>query len=415
MAGARLPRLAWRNVWRNRRRTLLTLSSIAFGTMCAVLFTGIGDSNWAQMIDLAARMGGGHVSVQHAEYHDTPTLSRSVVATAKLRERLLADPDVLRLVPRIAGHLMVATAGQSYGAAFIAIDPAQESLETFSLLDALAEGRMFESADEKGIIIGAKLAENLRARLRSKIVYTVTDKQGEIIYGVARVTGIVKTGAPSVDASLTLMPLETMREVLGYGPDENVQLAVFLGDQRAAESTAARLVEALPPNAVALPWYESQAELAGFIAMKIAGAQFMEVVIMLLVAAGIFNTLFVSVMERRREFGVLLAIGLAPASLFWMVMWESLWLALVGLLAAALVTAGPYWYLATTGIDMSEALGAGSSEIAGVALNMVMKAGIYPENLAMIVSAVVIATLLSGIYPAWQAARVEPVDVIRLV
>jgi ABC-type lipoprotein release transport system permease subunit len=98
-----------------------------------------------------------------------------------------------------------------------------------------------------------------------------------------------------------------------------------------------------------------------------------------------------------------------------MVMWESLWLALVGLLAAALVTAGPYWYLATTGIDMSEALGAGSSEIAGVALNMVMKAGIYPENLAMIVSAVVIATLLSGIYPAWQAARVEPVDVIRLV
>ena len=415
MAGPNLPQLAWRNVWRNRRRTLLTLSSIAFGTMCAVLFTAIGDANWADMIELAARMGGGHVSIQHAEFQDKPTLTRSLVAGPALQARLLADPEIEQVVPRIAGHMMVATAGQSYGAAFIAIDPAQESLRTFSLLEAIEEGRMFESADEKGIILGAKLAENLRARLRSKIVYTATDKSGEIIYGVARVTGIVRTGAPSLDASLTLMPLETMREVLGYGPQESIKLALFLRDQRAAKSVAARISDVLPQPAVALPWYESQAELASFIAMKVAGAQFMDVVIMLLVAAGIFNTLFVSVMERLREFGVLLAIGLEPQSLFWMVMWESLWLAMVGLVAAGVVTAAPYWYMATKGIDVSAAIGADGGEIAGVAMNMVMKAGIYTENLVVIVAAVVIATLLSGIYPAWRAARVEPVDAIRLV
>ena len=99
MAGPNLPQLAWRNVWRNRRRTLLTLSSIAFGTLFAVLFTGIGDSNWAEMIDLAARMGGGHVSVQHAEYLDTPSFSRSVVVSDELRqvleiEGLVAAADV---------------------------------------------------------------------------------------------------------------------------------------------------------------------------------------------------------------------------------------------------------------------------------------------------------------------------------
>ena len=111
----RLARMAWRNIWRNRRRTLLTLSSIAFGTMLAILFTGLGDANWREMIDLAARLGGGHVSLQHAEYLDTPTLSRTV-HDRDLREIALRDPDVERVVTRVTGQLMLSSAGQSYGA-----------------------------------------------------------------------------------------------------------------------------------------------------------------------------------------------------------------------------------------------------------------------------------------------------------
>ena len=83
---AHLPEMAWRNLWRNRRRTIVTLSSIAFGTMLAILFTGLGDSNFSGMIDLAARMGGGHVTLQHPEYLELPTFSRTV----KQRERLKA-------------------------------------------------------------------------------------------------------------------------------------------------------------------------------------------------------------------------------------------------------------------------------------------------------------------------------------
>ena len=164
-----------------------------------------------------------------------------------------------------------------------------------------------------------------------------------------------------------------------------------------------------------MAWHESRADLAAFIAMKVAGARFMELVIMILVAAGIFNMLFVSVMERRREFGIMLALGFSPGSLFGLVMWESLWLGLVGLLAGALVTAGPYRYLATTGVDISAQLEIGGSEIAGVALSPIMHAAIYPENALMIGIAVLAATLLSGIYPAWQAGRIVPVESIRLV
>jgi ABC-type lipoprotein release transport system permease subunit len=142
----------------------------------------------------------------------------------------------------------------------------------------------------------------------------------------------------------------------------------------------------------------------------------MEVIIMILVAAGIFNTLFVSVMERLREFGIMTAIGFSPSSLFGLVMFESLWLGVTGLVGAALVTAGPYYYLATRGIDISAMIGeGGSNEVAGVAVTTMMHVAIYPENLLVIGLAALLATLLSGVYPAWHAGRVVPVDTIRLV
>ncbi len=205
-----------------------------------------------------------------------------------------------------------------------------------------------------------------------------------------------------------------MREVLGYGADEAIQVALFLGDQRLSDDVAGRLGD-LGAQVAAVPWYENQADLAAFIAMKIASATFMEAVIALLVAAGIFNTLFVSVMERMREFGIMMAIGFSPASLFGLVMFESLWLGLTGLVLAAVVTAAPYYYLNTAGIDLAAQIGASGSEIAGVAITTVMRVRIYPQNLAIIAAAALLATLLSGVYPAWWAGRVEPVESIRLV
>jgi ABC-type lipoprotein release transport system permease subunit len=407
--------MAWRNLWRNRRRTLLTLSSIAFGTMLAVLFTGMGDSNFSQMIDLAARMGGGHVTLQHPEYLDTPTLSRTVGEAGRLREVALRDPGVTRVVTRITGSVMLSTATQNYGAAFIAFDPEDEDESTLSVLEARVEGEMFRSASDKGIVLGKRLAENLDLSLGRKVVYTLTDRDGEIVREVARVSGLLDTGAPSLDAGLCMFPIDRMREVLGYGRDEAIQIGLFLDDQRASDEVAARLEPVVGTRVASVPWHRLRPELAGFIAMKVASARFLEGVIMLLVAAGIFNTLFVSVMERLREFGIMVAIGFSPGRLFALVMYESLWLGLVGLVGAAVVTAGPYYYLATTGVDFSEMIAEGGAEVAGVTMSPVMHVGIFPENLVIIACAVLVATMLSGLYPAWHAGRVVPVESIKLV
>jgi len=415
--------MAWRNLWRRRRRTLITLSSIAFGTMLSWLFTGVGDANWRAMIDLAARLGGGHVALQHPAYLDSPALSRSLPMADALRARALDDPEVLRAAPRISGQMMLASAARNYGAAFIAFDPALEDSTTLSLLDAMhaepgADPRtvLFDARGRGGIALGARLAERLNVGIGGKVVWTLTDKQGEIVQEALRVRALLRSGSPGVDGAMALLPIAPLRESLGYAPGEAVQVALFLRDQRAAQRVADRLQLRLGGSGVAaLPWHDLQPELAGYIAMEVASSDFLEAVVMLLVAAGIFNTLFVSVMERRREFGVLRAIGFAPAQLTGMVMVESACLGLTGVAAAALLFVAPYYYLREVGVDISGLMGGGAAEVAGVALPTVLRADLYAGSAVLITALALLATLLVGLYPAWRAGRVDPAETIRLV
>ncbi|MCA9711289.1 MAG: ABC transporter permease [Myxococcales bacterium] len=218
---ARLATMAWRNIWRNRRRTLITVFGIVFGVFMAVLFTGIGDSTYGQMIDHAARLGGGHVVVQHPEYQDLPTLKKTVADAPAVEAAAARLPQVTGTTTRITGAAMLATAKQSQGTFFIAIDPARETEDTFGILDAKWEGEPLSSADQAhAVVLGSGLADNLGATLGSKVVYTVTDAQGEIVSSLVRVVGIVTTGAPSLDANLCLLPIDAVRQSLGYGEGE---------------------------------------------------------------------------------------------------------------------------------------------------------------------------------------------------
>ena len=406
--------MAWRNLGRNRRRTLLTLASVAFGVFLAIFSMAAQDRNWQDMIDLGARMGGGHVTVQHPEYLDTPSLSRTVAGTDALIEAALGDPEVDRAVERISGQLMVSTARESYGAAFIAFDPEAEDSATLSYLEAVSEGEMFAADDATGIILGAQLAQNLGAEVGDRVVYTATDRSGEIVAGLGRVRGILRTGAPSIDVGMVLLPIEAVRGVLGYAPDEATQVALFIADHRRSEALAARLQEELGGEAAAIPWFEGRPDLYTFIAMKVGGGVIMVGIIALMVAAGIFNTVFVSVMERLREFGIMMAVGFSPAKLFRLVVYESVWLGVIGLALAGALTIGPYIYLSQVGIDMGTVLGDNPTEISGVAMATQLRFGIYPENAARIVVLAFVAVVLAGIYPAWRAGRVEPVESIRL-
>ncbi|MCO4773382.1 MAG: ABC transporter permease [Deltaproteobacteria bacterium] len=414
----KLANIAWRNLWRQKRRTILTLISIAFGGFLAILMTAMQDRSWADFIDTAARLGGGHVRLQHPDYLEQPSLKKTVTGIGELRTLAEADPDVETVVERINGQIMLSTATDSFGGALIAYDPTAETEETFSFLEGLKEGEMFQTSKDPGIILGKKLADNLGVEMGGKVVYTMMDKNGEIVAGLARLSGVLGTGAQSLDSSMALLPIDVVRESLGYEADEATHVSVFLGDSRTSDKVVSRLAPNLPDTAAAYTWSDAQPDIASFIAMKVGGAIAMEIIIGLLILAGIFNTLFVSVMERVREFGIMLAIGWSPGQVFKLVMWESTWLALVGLGLTGLVSYFPYKSLSENGIDMTSVYAAqdsGAVEISGVGFDMTLHVGLYPESLVVILVCIVLATLSAGLYPAWRAGRVAPVDSIKLV
>ena len=417
MSGPKLVSMAWRNLWRQKRRTVLTLMSIAFGGFLAVLMTAMQDQSFADFVDNAAKLGAGHVTIQHPEYRDMPTLTRTVKNADEKRAVAEQDDAVVRVVQRTSGQAMLSTANDSFGAFFIAYDPALETEDTMEFTDGLVAGELFESADSDGIILGHILASNLGADLGDKVLFTLTDRSGEIVSGMERLSGIVNTGASSTDAGLALLPIGTVRKVIGFEPDETSQVAIFLTDGRDALMVRRRLDEHIGPEAVVLTWDELQPEIKAFVAMKIGGGRVFEVVIGLLVAAGIFNTLFMSVLERTREFGIMSAIGYSPGQIFSLVMIESTMMAFMGLVTAIAITAWPYSYLHGTGIDMTEiyAQQGGTIDIGGVGMDPILRIGIFPENALVIAVAIVLATVLAGVYPAWKAGRVNPVESINLV
>jgi ABC-type lipoprotein release transport system permease subunit len=409
----KLNTLAWRNLWRHKRRTLITASSIAFGVLLAVTFTGAGDYFYTRMIDAGAKMGMGHLTVAAADYNRAPSSKKRLQAAGELQKTLAALPEVSSVIARIQGQAMFASARKSVGGTFIAIDPAKETAENNLFIQALIEGGMLADISGKGIVLGSDLARKLQVSLGKKVVYTTTDSNGNIVSAIARVKGVFKTGVSEVDGGLALLPLQSVQTVLAYQPDEVSFIAVNLHDQRASHVLRDTL-QAQPAfsDVEVLNWQQTQPDLAGMIAVDKSANRISQWLIALLISAGILNTMLMSVLERMREFGVMMALGMSPRNLFGLVMLESFWLAVLGLIIGILVTIPWYLYMAETGIDLSSAYGDDFS-FGGVLLDTVFKIRLFKESMIGILIALFSLALVAGAYPAWRAGRIPPVESLK--
>jgi len=409
----KLGKIAWRNLWRRKRRTLITGISIGFGVMLAVTFTGIGDYGYTNMINTSAIMGLGHVTIEPHGYNQTPSLDKRLRKTGQIRERMLAMPGVNDAIVRIMGQAMFASASKTIGGVFMGIDPAQESPEQNLLIRSLVQGELFSGKDSRGVVVGSKMAKKLNLRIGKKLVYTTTDVSGEIVSEIARVAGIFKTGVNEVDGGMVLLPINSVRATLHYDAQDATLLAMIINDQRYAERMRDKISLAEgDPQIEVLSWQQTQAALAGLITMDRSGNYISQFLIGLLIAAGILNTLLMSVLERTREFGVMMAVGMSPRTLFMLVVVESLWLAIIGIVIGIIITAPWYAYLYYVGLDFSGAIGEDYSA-GGILVDPLIRIRLYKESIIAILTGVFSLTLLAGLYPAWRAGRIPPVESLK--
>lgn len=404
--------MAWRNLWRSKRRTIITVISIAFGLLLSITFTSLSDGSYIGYIDSAARSGAGHVTLEPEAFRDNPSADKTLSNTKQLLEQLRSHQGVTGAVERVVGQAMVATAADNVGVSYYAIKPEDEQGALFAL-NHIKEGENLAGTKGRGVLIGAGMAEQLDVKIGSKMVVTTTDRKGEVVSNLARVKGIFKTGMEEVDRYIIILPIDTMRSLLGYGENEANQIAVFVDDQRSsgrlAEDLQAMVIE---QGGVARPWYEQMPEVAGMISMDKGSNYIFQIFVFLLIAAGILNTLLMGVLERMREIGVMLAVGISPGRLFALVLTESFWLAIVGLIAGLVISAPIYHYLHTTGLDMSAMIKEGTS-FSGAVFDPIMKSQMYLDKLAIILGGVFSLVMLAGMYPAWVATRINPIKALQ--
>lgn len=317
-----------------------------------------------------------------------------------------------RAVARIAGQAMLSTARESVGVGFIAIDPAEETPATLLILKHITEGSLFEADDPNGMVIGRKTADSLGVKIGDKVVYTCTDRHGEIVSGLGRVRGIYRTGSDQVDRFLALLPIDKVRTIVGYDSGEATMIAGFCRDVSRVEATRNRLIRQQIFQGVDVsPWKKTSPDMAGLISIDRTFNYLFQVIVFLLVAAGILNTILMSVLERSREFGVMIAVGMSPGRLFGLIVIEAVWLGLFGVIGGLIVTAPIHYWLHHYGWDLTGYLG--QTDVAGVMYDPTIYAALRPDHLLIILAAGFLVIVLAGLYPAWKAGRTVPVESLK--
>lgn len=409
--------LAWRNIWRHRRRTIITLSSIAIGFGLAVLFIGLGDGSHNSMIRNAIKLGEGHITVQPEGYLEAPANYKYITDGGALSEQLKALQINGSVQPRISLQVLASTANNSVGAALEGMS-ALDDPRALMLEPMLVEGVWLRPDDERGILIGDGMARKLKAKLGSKVVIMAGKQGGDSQAQLGRVRGIFDSHVDELDDFLVISNLGLAQMFLeGEGAELALQpvtrYAIFLNDEGQMEEWKARLRESIDSDTlVALDWQEMMPQLVQFIVIDDAGNYVFLSLILILVVFGIVNTVLMSVLERTREFGLLRALGMSRRHLLLLVFCESLLLSLLAVAIGWLVGGGIHFWFAEHGIDFSELMAEGTS-IMGTFMDPVVRTELSSERVIQLTLIIFIATLTSGIYPAIKAARVTPVEALR--
>ncbi|GIW40909.1 MAG: transporter [Candidatus Binatia bacterium] len=403
-------RLAWRNVGRVPRRTALTVAATAFAVLLIVFFVAMAAGVHEKMIEDAVRVGSGHVTIVGEGYLENRTLEQFLVFDGQLRRVLEESPGVLGYAPRLLGFGLLSKGSSTKGAAVVGVDPVLEG-NVSTLSRRVRHGRFLgASGERREIVLAERLARELGAGVGDEVLLFSVAYSLEMAYELFRVVGILRLPEPEADRSTAFVRLADAQEFFVYGDRVN-EVAILTRDAESAPRVASSLREALRGRAVEVhTWNEVMPEVEQFVLLDDIGMYMLLVILVVVVAFGILDTVLMAVLERRREFGILLAVGLLPRRLFALVFFESLVLGGLGLAVGLAAGIALVLYFVAHPVALGGAA-AGAVELWGFEPVLVWK--LKPWNpLGSALTVFAVATL-AALYPAWRAARSEPVEALR--
>ncbi len=406
--------LALRNLWRNKLRTSITLLAIGGGLMLIMMGNNLNYGMYQDMIRTGISTIAGHVVVQPEGWKEDPDPTEHSVANAdRIAEQVQAAWPEGRVVQRIfLGGLLNSTTS-SAAVAISAVQPEAET-EISDWHTKVAEGSWLKPNDKRGILIGAKLAETLEVGIGKKVVLMGQGKD-EVNSQLFRVRGIIKTGSTQADGILTIVSVQAAQTFLEQ-PGAVTQVSLHLPTSDSTDDALAAVQSALAgtPGIEVLGWKDAVEEVYGLVKTDQKTNDSFFLLIGLIVALGIINTILMSVMERIREFGVMLALGTPPNRLRTMILCEGLVLGLLGASLGLALGSAVTIPLIEHGIDYSQMMGE-TMDMAGVTVSTHIKAAWNWPKMLIYSAIAVVLSVVATIYPAWKAGVLRPVEAMRHV
>lgn len=406
----RMLKMALRNLRRNLRRSLITGIAITFGLALLILSSGFGDGAHGAMIEEGASSLAGHVVVQGKGWQEKRENDIVVPNSIQVARRLQEiNPDAT-VVQRVFVQGLLTSPTGSVGVAMSAVQPEQES-QINNLHEKIIRGE-YLSDQKNGLVLGHTLAKTLGVDIGDKVVL-MAQKKGEIESQLFRIQGVFKVGVDEIDGFYGQILLPSAQKLLGLG-QEVTQISMHLKSHKQSQTATDQVRAAMSSDGLEiLTWNEALPDLYMWIALDDAGLYVMILIIAIIVLLGIVNTVLMSVLERLREFGVMLALGMTPTRLATLVMLEAALLGLFAVAAGLGVGLLANWPLAVYGLNFAEMAGGQAMEAGGVAMSMHMYADLSPTKVVLFCLLAYGMTLLAAIYPAVKAATLKPITCLQ--
>ena len=406
-------KLGWRNLWRNRRRTIIEIVSIGGSVFLGIVWNNLAVGTYSKMIDDGVRMGSGHIGVYHGEYLELRK-TEQVIEGGKLVSELERIPDVVSVCPRLHVPGLIRSSRDSRAAGLLGIDfDREKDINMLLKSKRIIEGALPSNDKKRGALIGVILARELGLKVGNKFVVMTQGSGGEIVSSLLRVAGILKTNIREIDAGVVIVDRKKLGDIIGAS-DTAHEIAVILVSRKKIKQVLPRIRSIVDkyPGAEAFSWEEAMPELSDAVRMDHAGLQVMIIILYLIVGIGTINTILMSVMERTREFGMIRAIGVSRSGIRKMVFSEAFVLACVGVVTGTVLGILVGFYTSSHGIDLSgliEEQGIGGTLFEPVMYSMWDIGGTF-----ILCGGMIFIALLASIYPAHHVMKIRPSDAMRV-
>lgn len=403
-------KIAWRNIWRNKRRTVLTAASIFFAVFFAVSINSLNRGIFDKMIGDTLSFYLGFAQVHQEGYWEERSLDKSFILTDDLKTQLESTKGIDGLVPRLESFALASFGKITKSSMVVGVSPTEEDRLT-GLAGRVQSGEYLKDGDE-AVLISAGLADKLKMNVNDTIVLISQGYHGVNAAGKYAVKGIVQFGSPELNSTMIYMPLKTAQWF--YGADQLINSVVLdIDNKRATEKALAALSTQLDTVAYELmDWKAMMPELMEMKSLK-ESSNFISIMILyLIVSFGIFGTILMMTKERMYEFGVLLSIGMKRGQLALAVWVETLMLGLLGALVGVFLSYGLMYYLMVNPIEVTDPNMV--ETYAKFGIEPLLPASVDGDLFYVQAGVVLLITTFLALYPCWKIWRMKPVESMRV-